>query len=50
MLWPTGLNHSKRKMERAATWMATRETNIQLLVSNGSEEDLDQNFLQFYNF
>ena len=50
MLWPTGLNHSKRKMERAAAWMATRETNIQLLVSNGSEEDLDQNFLQFYNF
>ena len=36
MLWPAGLNHSNRNIESAAAWIATRETNIQLLVSKGS--------------
>ena len=35
---PAGENISKRKMERAAACIATRETSIQELVSKGSEK------------
>ena len=36
--YPDGESHSKRKIQPAATWMATRATMAQLVVSKGSRK------------
>lgn len=37
MLKPLGDSHSKRKIIKVATWIATRPTNIHDALSNGSK-------------
>ena len=38
--YPAGLNHSKRKIEKADIWTAATPTNIQEAASKGSEKQL----------
>ena len=41
MLYPAGLNHSKKNIVKAETWTATITTNNQDAASKGSEKNLE---------